>query len=78
MLSTVHFVGVNKQSAHTQAVGRAQTPAVMRVNQTILQVELVLMNHPVASCISCTTLWLLVSPGPLSLLFTTIQLSSLS
>ena len=31
------------------AVGRAQTPAVMTVNQTILQVELVLMNHPAAS-----------------------------
>ena len=55
------------------AVGQAQTPAVMTANQTILQVELVLMNHPAASWISCTTLWLLVSPGLL-----TTHLSSLS
>ena len=40
------------------AVGRAQTPAVMRVNQTILQVELVLTNHPAARLISPTTLQL--------------------
>lgn len=50
------------------AVGRAQTPAVMTANQTILQVGLILMNHPAASWISCITLWLLVSPGLLILL----------
>ena len=40
--------------------------------------ELVLMNHPAASCISCTTLWLLVSPGPLSLLYHQLVLSQLA
>ena len=51
-------VGQAQKRVRRAAVDRAQTPAAMRVNQTILQVEPVLTNHPAARLISPTTLQL--------------------